>query len=82
MPKENVLPTRNACISTEEGYFPLGIASRARQYRKTEAPRSALEAKCSSPAEVFVTSRGKVIWHRELGAEVRQLEKRRRPNFA
>ncbi|RAK21164.1 hypothetical protein B0I26_103116 [Anoxybacillus vitaminiphilus] len=21
-PKENVLPTRNACISTEEGYFP------------------------------------------------------------
>ncbi|MBA2870212.1 hypothetical protein HNQ85_000470 [Anoxybacillus calidus] len=30
-PKENVLPTRNACISTEEGYFPQGVASRARQ---------------------------------------------------
>ncbi|RAK23237.1 hypothetical protein B0I26_101192 [Anoxybacillus vitaminiphilus] len=34
MPEENVLPTRNACISTEEGYFPLGIASRARQLEK------------------------------------------------
>ncbi|HZG60289.1 MAG TPA: hypothetical protein VEY68_07480 [Anoxybacillus sp.] len=29
--KENVLPTRNACISTEEGYFPQSVASRARQ---------------------------------------------------
>jgi hypothetical protein len=41
-----------------------GIAAGARQIRKTEAPWSALKAKCSSPAVVLVTSKGKVIWQK------------------
>ncbi|WP_222706536.1 hypothetical protein, partial [Geobacillus sp. AYS3] len=65
-------------MSTEEGYFPQGVASRSWTIRKAEAPRSALEAKCSSPAEVLALRGGRLFGTRELGAEARQYEKRRR----
>ncbi|MGG1762908.1 hypothetical protein, partial [Parageobacillus toebii] len=43
--KENVLPMRHACMSTEEGYFPQGAASRSWTKRKAEVPLGARQRK-------------------------------------
>ena len=68
-------------MSTEEGYFPQGVASRSWTIRNAEAPRSALEAKCSSPVEVLALRGGRLFGTRELGAGARQYEKRRTLTF-
>ncbi|MBA2871902.1 hypothetical protein HNQ85_002192 [Anoxybacillus calidus] len=43
--------------------------------RKEEAPRLALEAKCSSPVQVLALQGGRLFGRRELGAEARQIRK-------
>jgi hypothetical protein len=47
--------------------------------RKEEAPRLALEAKCSSPVEVLALQGGRLFGARELGAGARQSRKAEAP---
>ncbi|WP_285755339.1 hypothetical protein [Parageobacillus sp. G301] len=59
-------------MSTEEGYFPQGAASRSWTKRKAEVPRLALEAKCSSPVEVLAPQGRRLFGARELDTGARQ----------
>jgi hypothetical protein len=50
--------------------------------RKAEAARTALEAKCSSTAEVLALQGRRLFRTRELAAELDNKKSVRRPNFA
>ncbi|QIQ33038.1 hypothetical protein DER53_09715 [Parageobacillus toebii NBRC 107807] len=54
----------------------------SKKQEKRKAARLALEAKCSSTAEVLALQGRRLFRTRELAAELDNKEKRKAPNFA